>query len=181
MRALLHRCVRVAYTVTLGCYPQLIVSGTGNIDVEDWKMNTRLKNCSEGSELVQWFWKAVESYDDACRARLLQFVTGSPRVPIGGFKALQGECLLQGLPDSCAPPAALPCRVHWGGRPAPLHHPRPQPLNLHGPAPQGAHMVSSGSAVAPGKAGAESSSLSHPASTELTSLPTSPTRNSWKS
>lgn len=54
-------------------------------------MNTRLKNCSEGSTLVQWFWKAVESYDDECRARLLQFVTGSSRVPIGGFKALQGR------------------------------------------------------------------------------------------
>ena len=54
-------------------------------------MNTRLKNCSEGSSLVQWFWQAVESYDDECRARLLQFVTGSSRVPISGFKGLQGS------------------------------------------------------------------------------------------
>ena len=74
-----------------GCScPQLIVSGIGKIDVEDWRMNTRLKNCSEGSSLVQWFWQAVESYDDECRARLLQFVTGSSRVPISGFKGLQG-------------------------------------------------------------------------------------------
>lgn len=75
---------------TPGCCPQLIVSGIGKIDVEDWRRNTRLKNCSESSDLVQWFWQAVVSYDDECRARLLQFVTGSSRVPINGFKALQG-------------------------------------------------------------------------------------------
>ena len=34
--------------------------------------------------------QAVESYDDEKRARLLQFVTGSSRVPLEGFKALQG-------------------------------------------------------------------------------------------
>ena len=38
--------------------------------------------------------QAVESYDDEKRARLLQFVTGSSRVPLEGFKALQGERLL---------------------------------------------------------------------------------------
>jgi E3 ubiquitin ligase SMURF1/2 len=35
--------------------------------------------------------QAVESYDDEKRARLLQFVTGSSRVPLDGFKALQGS------------------------------------------------------------------------------------------
>lgn len=29
-------------------------------------------------------------YDEEQRARLLQFVTGSSRVPVQGFKALQG-------------------------------------------------------------------------------------------
>ena len=36
------------------------------------------------------FIQAVQSYDDEKRARLLQFVTGSSRVPLEGFKALQG-------------------------------------------------------------------------------------------
>ena len=35
--------------------------------------------------------QAVESFDDEMKARLLQFVTGSSRVPLEGFKALQGE------------------------------------------------------------------------------------------
>ncbi|NXD63799.1 SMUF2 ligase, partial [Eolophus roseicapillus] len=35
---------------------------------------------------------AVEFFDEERRARLLQFVTGSSRVPLQGFKALQGNC-----------------------------------------------------------------------------------------
>ena len=40
---------------------------------------------------VIWFWKIVSGYDEEMRARLLQFVTGSSRVPLQGFKALQGS------------------------------------------------------------------------------------------
>lgn len=69
---------------------QLIVCGLGKIDINDWKSNTRLKHCTTDSNIVKWFWRAVESYDEEKRARLLQFVTGSSRVPLQGFKALQG-------------------------------------------------------------------------------------------
>ena len=70
---------------------QLIVCGLGKIDINDWKSNTRLKHCTPDSNIVKWFWKAVESFDEERRARLLQFVTGSSRVPLQGFKALQGN------------------------------------------------------------------------------------------
>lgn len=43
------------------------------------------------SNIVKWFWQAVETFDEERRARLLQFVTGSTRVPLQGFKALQGS------------------------------------------------------------------------------------------
>lgn len=33
----------------------------------------------------------MESYSEEMRARLLQFVTGSSRVPLQGFRALQGS------------------------------------------------------------------------------------------
>uniref|UniRef100_A0A6Q2WRY8 E3 ubiquitin-protein ligase SMURF1 n=1 Tax=Esox lucius TaxID=8010 RepID=A0A6Q2WRY8_ESOLU len=69
---------------------ELIVCGLGKIDIADWKSNTRLKHCTAESNVVKWFWRAVESYDEERRARLLQFVTGSSRVPLQGFKALQG-------------------------------------------------------------------------------------------
>ncbi|XP_074647220.1 E3 ubiquitin-protein ligase SMURF2-like isoform X2 [Tubulanus polymorphus] len=69
---------------------ELMISGLGKIDVDDWKAHTRLKHCTPETNIVKWFWKAVLSYDEEKRARLLQFVTGSSRVPLQGFKALQG-------------------------------------------------------------------------------------------
>uniref|UniRef100_A0A4W3JL23 HECT-type E3 ubiquitin transferase n=1 Tax=Callorhinchus milii TaxID=7868 RepID=A0A4W3JL23_CALMI len=69
---------------------ELIIGGLGKIDINDWKANTRLKHCVSDTNIVKWFWQAVESFDEERRARLLQFVTGSSRVPLQGFKALQG-------------------------------------------------------------------------------------------
>uniref|UniRef100_A0A673KKB5 E3 ubiquitin-protein ligase n=1 Tax=Sinocyclocheilus rhinocerous TaxID=307959 RepID=A0A673KKB5_9TELE len=70
---------------------ELIIGGLGKIDLNDWKANTRLKHCVADSNIVKWFWQAVESFDEERRGRLLQFVTGSTRVPLQGFKALQGS------------------------------------------------------------------------------------------
>ncbi|XP_033123760.1 E3 ubiquitin-protein ligase SMURF2-like [Anneissia japonica] len=70
---------------------ELIINGLGKIDVEDWKTNTRLKHCTVDSNIVKWFWRAVYSFDEEKRARLLQFVTGTSKVPLQGFKALQGS------------------------------------------------------------------------------------------
>ncbi|KNZ55491.1 uncharacterized protein VP01_2663g8 [Puccinia sorghi] len=39
---------------------------------------------------VTWFWRAVRSFGQEERAKLLQFATGSSRVPLEGFGALQG-------------------------------------------------------------------------------------------
>ncbi|BFZ17439.1 hypothetical protein BsWGS_20477 [Bradybaena similaris] len=70
---------------------ELMIGGLGKIDIEDWKRHARLKHCTAESNIVRWFWRAVENFDDEMRARLLQFVTGSSRVPLLGFKALQGS------------------------------------------------------------------------------------------
>lgn len=70
---------------------ELVIGGLGSIDVEDWKQNTRLKHCTLDTPVVKWFWQIVEIYNAEMRARLLQFVTGSSRVPLQGFKALQGR------------------------------------------------------------------------------------------
>jgi len=70
---------------------ELVIGGLGTIDLQDWKANTRLKHCTAESNQVIWFWRIVESYSEEMRARLLQFVTGSSRVPLQGFKALQGS------------------------------------------------------------------------------------------
>ncbi|KAF7993940.1 hypothetical protein HCN44_011209 [Aphidius gifuensis] len=70
---------------------ELVIGGLGSIDIADWKLHTRLKHCTPDTPVVKWFWQIVESYGEEMRARLLQFVTGSSRVPLQGFKALQGS------------------------------------------------------------------------------------------
>lgn len=70
---------------------ELVLNGLGRIDVDDWRANTRLKRCRQDDAVVRWFWEAVESLSSEQRARLLQFVTGSSRLPLQGFAALRGS------------------------------------------------------------------------------------------
>ena len=65
--------------------------GLAEIDVEDWKKNTELSGYHANDPVIIWFWRAVESWDNEMRARLLQFVTGTSKVPMNGFAELQGE------------------------------------------------------------------------------------------
>jgi hypothetical protein len=39
---------------------------------------------------VRWFWEVVREMDSQERARLIQFVTGTSKIPLEGFKALRG-------------------------------------------------------------------------------------------
>lgn len=69
---------------------ELLISGLPEIDVDDWKSNTEYHNYSASSPQIQWFWRAVRSYDKEERAKLLQFVTGTSKVPLNGFRELEG-------------------------------------------------------------------------------------------
>ncbi|KAJ5815527.1 hypothetical protein N7474_007304 [Penicillium riverlandense] len=69
---------------------ELLISGLPEIDVDEWKNNTELHNYSASSPQIQWFWRAVRSFDKEERAKLLQFVTGTSKVPLNGFKELEG-------------------------------------------------------------------------------------------
>lgn len=69
---------------------ELLISGLPDIDVDEWRANTTYHNISSTSNSVTWFWRAVRSFDQTERAKLLQFCTGSSRVPLEGFQALQG-------------------------------------------------------------------------------------------
>jgi E3 ubiquitin-protein ligase NEDD4 len=42
-------------------------------------------------EVVEWFWKCVKSWPAERKSRLLQFTTGTSRIPVNGFKDLQGS------------------------------------------------------------------------------------------
>ncbi|KAM9914786.1 hypothetical protein OXX69_000314 [Metschnikowia pulcherrima] len=69
---------------------ELLISGLPDIDVQDWQNNTNYNNYSASSEQIQWFWRAVKSFDNEERAKLLQFSTGTSKVPLNGFKDLRG-------------------------------------------------------------------------------------------
>ena len=69
---------------------ELLISGLPDIDVDDWKSNTEYHGYTNSSKQIQWFWRAVRSFDKEERAKLLQFVTGTSKVPLNGFKDLEG-------------------------------------------------------------------------------------------
>jgi len=69
---------------------ELLVSGLPNIDIEDLKSNTEYHKYQPNSLQIQWFWRALRSFDQADRAKFLQFVTGTSKVPLQGFAALEG-------------------------------------------------------------------------------------------
>ncbi|EGW33462.1 E3 ubiquitin protein ligase TOM1 [Spathaspora passalidarum NRRL Y-27907] len=69
---------------------ELLISGLPDINVSDWQSNTIYNNYSPSSIQIQWFWRAVKSFDNEERARLLQFATGTSKVPLNGFKELSG-------------------------------------------------------------------------------------------
>uniref|UniRef100_A0A4W3GGE2 E3 ubiquitin-protein ligase n=1 Tax=Callorhinchus milii TaxID=7868 RepID=A0A4W3GGE2_CALMI len=71
---------------------ELLMCGLGDVDVNDWRQNTKYKNGYEiNHPVIQWFWKAVLLMDSEKRIRFLQFVTGTSRVPMNGFAELYGS------------------------------------------------------------------------------------------
>ena len=68
---------------------ELMLSGLGAVDVADWRAHTDYRHCDAHHPVVVWFWRYVERCDTEHRTRLLQFVTGTSRVPVTGFADLQ--------------------------------------------------------------------------------------------
>ncbi|GAA5885327.1 hypothetical protein JCM6882_009571 [Rhodosporidiobolus microsporus] len=70
---------------------ELLIGGMSEIDVDDWQKHTDYRGYQQGDEVVQWFWKAVKAWPAEKKSRLLQFATGTSRIPVNGFKDLQGS------------------------------------------------------------------------------------------
>jgi len=77
--------------ITAGELEELL-NGKPMISVKDWRENTvYISPYSESHELIKWFWKIVNSYDQTQLSHLVQFVTGTPRIPAGGFAVLESN------------------------------------------------------------------------------------------
>ncbi|KAL2011734.1 hypothetical protein VTN00DRAFT_4452 [Thermoascus crustaceus] len=70
---------------------ELLIGGIADIDVDDWKKHTDYRGYQEQDEVIQNFWKIIRSWDAEQKSRLLQFATGTSRIPVNGFKDLQGS------------------------------------------------------------------------------------------
>ena len=70
---------------------ELLIGGIADIDVDDWKKHTDYRGYQEQDEVIQNFWKIIRTWDAEQKSRLLQFATGTSRIPVNGFKDLQGS------------------------------------------------------------------------------------------
>uniref|UniRef100_A0A3P9IUP5 E3 ubiquitin-protein ligase n=1 Tax=Oryzias latipes TaxID=8090 RepID=A0A3P9IUP5_ORYLA len=70
---------------------ELMLCGMQEIDLADWQKNTIYRHYTKNSKQIHWFWQVVKEMDNEKRIRLLQFVTGTCRLPVGGFQELIGS------------------------------------------------------------------------------------------
>ncbi|KAI4162533.1 MAG: hypothetical protein LQ342_003764 [Letrouitia transgressa] len=70
---------------------ELLIGGIADIDVDDWKKHTDYRGYEETSPVIQHFWNCIKGWDAEQKSRLLQFATGTSRIPVNGFKDLQGS------------------------------------------------------------------------------------------
>ncbi|KAF5888924.1 E3 ubiquitin-protein ligase Itchy-like isoform X1, partial [Clarias magur] len=70
---------------------EVLLCGMQEIDLADWQRNTIYKHYTRNSKQIGWFWQLVKEMDNETRMRLLQFVTGTCRLPVGGFPDLMGS------------------------------------------------------------------------------------------
>ncbi|TMW55998.1 hypothetical protein Poli38472_008646 [Pythium oligandrum] len=73
---------------------ELLMCGVPSLDVQDWMKHTDFRYFTEDVptelelENTRWFWEVLGEMKNEDRARLLQFATGTSRVPAQGFKGL---------------------------------------------------------------------------------------------
>ncbi|KAI1387372.1 uncharacterized protein F4822DRAFT_280336 [Hypoxylon trugodes] len=68
---------------------QNLVEGTQEIDISELRRAARYVGWDASHRTVRDFWSIVKRYDDRMRHKLLEFVTASDRVPVGGMANVQ--------------------------------------------------------------------------------------------
>lgn len=70
---------------------ELLIGGMAEIDMDDWTKFTDYRGYEKTDQVIEWFWQCIRSWPQERKFRLLQFTTGTSRVPVNGFKDLQGS------------------------------------------------------------------------------------------
>ncbi len=85
-----RRCLHPkSLTLLTSALLQPLVEGQQEIDVEELRQHARYVGWDASHRTVRDFWGIVSEYDERAKRRLLEFVTASDRVPVGGIKNLQ--------------------------------------------------------------------------------------------
>lgn len=95
---------------------EAIMCGVSAVDVDDWKQNVtyrgEFKETGEEHQVIQWFWEVVNELSQEDRAKLLQYITGSSRVPMSGFAGFdEGDSMLISI-ESIKPSESVFPRAH---------------------------------------------------------------------
>ena len=69
---------------------ELLISGTPDIDVDEWRAATEYNGYTSSDPNIVWWWRALKSFNRDERAKVLSFATGTSRVPLSGFVDLPG-------------------------------------------------------------------------------------------
>ena len=70
---------------------EMIISGLPDVDIDDLKANTEFgTGYNPTSPQIMWFWRVLRTFDRTQRVKLVQFITGTGKIPVGGFSELVG-------------------------------------------------------------------------------------------
>lgn len=72
---------------------ELMICGLPDIDLADLRKHIEYRGFGatpNDAQEIQWWWQIVSEFTQQERALLLLFVTGTSKIPLEGFKALQG-------------------------------------------------------------------------------------------
>lgn len=82
---------------------QSVVEGIQEIDVTELRRITRYVGWDASHHTIRDFWSVVKRYDLEQKKKLLEFITASDRVPVGGMKNLQFTLQKNGVDDGHLP------------------------------------------------------------------------------
>jgi hypothetical protein len=85
---------------------QEVVEGIQDIDISDLRRATRYVGWDASNRTVRDFWSIVKKYDLEQKRKLLEFVTASDRVPVGGTRNLMFILQRNGVGDERLPTSA---------------------------------------------------------------------------
>ena len=70
---------------------ELMISGLPDIDIDDLRAHTDYHGYKATDPTILQFWNTIKGFSKEEIALFLQFVTGTSKVPLDGFGALQGS------------------------------------------------------------------------------------------